>query len=51
MDSLYLCIKSWFSNMWSSIKSNVASYKSNFRYMHFFWGMMPIFLSDELVKS
>lgn len=38
MDSLYLCIKSWFSNMWSSIKSNVASYKSNFRYMHFFGG-------------
>ena len=35
MDSIYLCIKSSFSNKWSSIKCNVTSYKSKFCDIHF----------------
>jgi len=35
MDSIYLCIKSSFSNKWSSIKCNVTSYKTIFCDIHF----------------
>ena len=49
MDSIYLCIKSSFSNKWSSIKCNVTSFKSNFCDIHF-WDD-AVFLSVSLLKN